>query len=168
MIAAHPLRLSRSGVLAPEHSHAVGADARKLSRHATDVRLYLERGVSLRRVTGNALFQLETAKIEAALPNWDGYGAKPIDDAAYAYAQSFIRSLPTTTPTPDVGVDPDGEVSIDWTFGPRRILSVSVGPSGRLVYAALVGANRVRGTEWFRDAAPDPILDVLSRLIRTA
>jgi hypothetical protein len=89
-----------------------------------------------------------------------------MDPAAYSFAKAFIRSLPTTAPTPDVGVDPDGEVSIDWDFGPRRILSVSVGPTGRLVYAALVGPNKVRGTEWLHEAVPEPILDVLSRLIR--
>jgi hypothetical protein len=167
MIAASPLRLSRSGILTMEHSHALSAEAESLSRCTADVRRHFEGGLSLRRVATHALAELEAARTDAAEPNWDGYGARPMHQDAYAYAERFIRSLPTTVPIPEVGADPDGEVSIDWDFGPRRVLSVSVGPSGRLAYAALIGPSKMRGTEWFADAAPSQILDVLSRLIRT-
>jgi len=165
MIAANPLKLSRSGVLALEHSHALSEEAHDLWRCALEVRRRFEQLVSLGRAASNALASLETARAEATEENWDGYGGKPVDLAAYDFARKFIRSLPTTAPEPEVGVDPDGEVSVDWNWGSRRVLSVSIGPSGRLVYAALIGPNKIRGTEWFRDEAPDQILDVLSRVI---
>src|ERR1700687_6241070 len=132
MIAASPLKLSRSGVLTLEQSRALSAEAQTLWRYAAEVRYRFEELFSLQKTAAEALSQLDEAKSAAAVPNWDGYGARPIDEAAYALAKRFIRSLPTTTPTPEVGVDPDGEVSIDWHFGPRQVLSVSVGPSGRL------------------------------------
>lgn len=165
MIAAPPHRLSRAGVLAFEQSHALSAEAQLIYRIAADVRRYFDEAVSLRREACRALAALETARVEALDEGWDGEGARPIDPIAYEMAKRFIRSLPTTAPAPSIAIDPDGEVSLDWDFGARRILSVSVGGSGRLAYAALIGTKKLRGTEWIDDSVPKPILEALSRVM---
>ncbi|MGB7218158.1 MAG: hypothetical protein WBD07_05070 [Vicinamibacterales bacterium] len=100
-----------------------------------------------------------------ATANWDGYGARPLDRRAYLAALRFLQALPTTTPVPDVSVDPDGEVDVLWYISPTRTLSVSIGPAGRLTYAALFGDTRSYGTEWFVNEIPQAILLNLSLVI---
>jgi hypothetical protein len=81
------------------------------------------------------------------------------------YAAKFIQALPTTVPVPDVSADPDGEVDLLWQMEPMRTISVSVGPNGRLTYAALIGTAQIYGTEWLSDEIPQPILDSLTRVL---
>jgi hypothetical protein len=101
----------------------------------------------------------------AAAPNWDGYGASPLDPRSAEQAVRFIQALPTTVPVPDVSVDPDGEVDLLWQLDPTRTISVSVGPNGRLTYAALMGMAQSYGTEWLANEIPQPILDSLTRVL---
>ena len=71
---------------------------------------------------------------------------------------AFLETLPTTTPVPDVVPEPDGEIAFEWDYGPWRILSVSVGPTGLLSYAALYGrTSKAHGTEKFIDRLPGAI-----------
>jgi hypothetical protein len=63
------------------------------------------------------------------------------------------------------GADPDGEVDLLCQLDPTRTISVSVGPSGKLTYAALIGAAQSYGTEWLADEIPHPILDSLTRVL---
>lgn len=106
---------------------------------------------------------LEASK-EASRPNWDGYGAYPVSDATLAQALTFLDLLPSTLPRPDISPHPDGELAFEWSFGPRRLLTVSVNESGRLSYAALFGQARLHGTEYLLDALPEPVALALRRL----
>lgn len=108
------------------------------------------------------------AALEARQPNWNGYGARPVQGAAYAKARTFIQALPTTVPKPDIGIDGDGEVSVDWLFGPELVFSVSVGPSGRLTFASVIGKRAIQGTEWFDAGIPAAVLDELTRVAAEA
>jgi hypothetical protein len=109
-------------------------------------------------------WDLEALWWETASENWDGYGARALDGAAYKHAKAFLSALPITTPDPDVAADPDGEVSFTWYRDPRRVFSVSIGGSGRVSYAGLFGSSTVHGTEFFDDALPEPVEANLARL----
>jgi hypothetical protein len=104
--------------------------------------------------------------VDASLDGWDGYGATAVSPATYGNALAFLEALPTTTPVPDVVPELDGEIAFEWDYGPRRILSVSVGPNGVLSYAALYGhTSRMHGTEKLIDRLPTVIAMCLNRLI---
>ena len=110
--------------------------------------------------------KLDRVWIDAAVDNWDGYGAKALSPAAYEHAWAFLQTLPTTTPVPDVVPEPDGEIAFEWDYGPWRILSVSIGPTGLLSYAALYGkTSKQHGTEKFVDRLPGAIVGCLDRLV---
>jgi hypothetical protein len=96
--------------------------------------------------------------------NWDGYGAKSVNHYSYFYARQFLDILPLGLPNPDIGVDPDGEISFEWYCSPRRVFSISVAPNGDLNYSGLFGANTVYGTESFGDELPLALLNNLRRL----
>ena len=101
---------------------------------------------------------------ECLTDNWDGYGAKALQTHSYIGALKFLYLLPTTTPHPDISVDPDGELVFEWYKAPRKVFSVSIGTNSELVYAGLYGLNKVNGTELFTDEIPNTILENITRV----
>jgi hypothetical protein len=130
------------------------------------IRMHLLSSYSVRRGAERALDELEQVRAEASTYGWDGYGAKPMDADAYVNARLFLETLPTTAPSPEISADPDGDVALDWSFGPRKALSISISRTGRCTFAWIRGRRTVRGTDWFDDAIPVPIANALSQLAR--
>jgi hypothetical protein len=112
------------------------------------------------------LENLALLKQECAEPGWDGYDAQPVSEETLERVVAFLRALPESIPVPDLVPEPDGEVSVDWQRGPRRVFSVSIGPHGRLSYAGLLGANRWHGVELFFGAVPTEIIRGIARVCR--
>ena len=152
----------RSGLIALPWSSAAGECAKVLGEIHQDVRLHLLNSLSLRSAAQEALDELEEARKEACVRGWNGERTEPIDPEAYMNARAFIQALPTTVPKPEIGIDTDGEVSIDWLFGSGLTLSVSIGKRGRLTFASLLGMRAIQGTEWLTDGIPAAILDELT------
>ena len=103
---------------------------------------------------------------ECRTPDWDGEGAEPVSPATITKAQAFLSALPSDVPDPQVGPDPDGEVSLDWFDEPDWGVAIALNANGRLSYAAVFGAARAHGTERFREEVPRPVLELLRRLRR--
>lgn len=158
--------LKGGGVLFPSiPSAGVSSDADELKAHIRDTWEGLASSIALRGAAEAAIEELWRAQEEASSPNWDGYGALPMNPQSFQQALIFLRALPTTTPAPRVSVDPDGEVDVLWHEAPTRTLSVSIGPKGRLTYAAMLGGAQSYGTEWLANEIPQPILSNLSRVL---
>ncbi len=104
---------------------------------------------------GEAVFKdlLKTFE-ECREPNWDNYGAEPVRERTYRLARRFLTALPLGTPVPSVGAEPDGHITLEWYRSPQRTLSASVSADGDLHCAALLGAERICGTETFRARMP--------------
>jgi hypothetical protein len=83
---------------------------------------------------------------------------------AFHRAVSVICSLPPHVPPPDIVVEPDGEIALDWDEGRRRVLSVSVGDGPMLSYAALIGAEPIHGRMAFAGALPETFWFLLRRM----
>lgn len=130
--------------------------------------VHLRKSIAVGRTAEKATAELRRLQSTAAKPNWDGYGALPLDPLSAEQALRFIQALPTTLPGPDVSADPDGEVDLLWQLDPTRTISVSVGPNGKLTYAALMGTAQSYGTEWLSNEIPRPILENLLRVLNAA
>lgn len=155
---------SVAGLITPNRSNAQSKQARQLLSIQEDIREYLLGSYTVRDPRERLLNELDDLLAEASLPGWDGHSGKPLDIAAYDFARMLIRALPTTAPLPEVSADPDGEVSLDWSFGYRRALTVSVGPTGRCAYAWVLGQETNRGTAWIDDEIPESITFKLHQL----
>jgi hypothetical protein len=101
---------------------------------------------------------------ECRQPNWDGYGAQSVREETYDLAHQFLTALPLSTPMPSIGAEPDGHITVEWYRSPQRTLSVSISPDGELHYAALLGAERICGTETFRARMPQVLSDLIARI----
>jgi hypothetical protein len=101
---------------------------------------------------------------ECREPNWDGYGAQPVREETYHLAHQFLTALPLNTLVPSIGAEPDGQITAEWHRSPQRTLSVSISPDGELHYTALLGAERICGTETFRARMPQVLSDLIARI----
>jgi len=89
------------------------------------------------------------------------------DQQSVLFAAKFVDALPFHLVSPSVALDSDGEISLDWWFGPYAQLSISIGPTGKLTYAGLIGREGHRhGVELFRDRVPEVLLVTLAELER--
>lgn len=96
--------------------------------------------------------------------NWDGYEAKGINRESRQNAFNFALSLPSTIPTPEIYVDPDGEVAFEWYEDKRKVFSISFGSKNKISYAGTYGFNKTYGVEYFCDDMPEVILRNINRL----
>ena len=101
---------------------------------------------------------------ECRQPNWDGYGAQPVHEETYQLAHQFLGALPLSTSLPSIGAEPDGHLTAEWYRSPQRTLSVSIRPDGDLHYAALLGTERICGTETFRARMPQVLSELIARV----
>ena len=102
---------------------------------------------------------------ESSLDDWDGYGAKAVNERSWEKAISFSLLLPTNIPVPEVYVDSEGEATFEWYIAPRQVFSVTVRKNGELVYAGIFGANKTHGTEYASDELPKVIVDNIYRVL---
>jgi hypothetical protein len=156
------------GLITRSRSTGQSQSARRLNELREEIRKHLLTSLAVSRTTETALSELNEIRVEAAHAGWDGYGARPVNLDAYLQARRFLESLPTTAPPPEVSADPDGEISFDWEFGPRKALTLSIGANGRCSYAWIRGSRKSRGTEWLDDEVPANILSALAQLVRDA
>ena len=114
-----------------------------------------------------ALARLSELVAECSEPGWDGEDAAPVDLTAAQWAERFVCALPEGFPLPELGVDPDGSIALDWIPSRHRLWSVSIGPSGRLAYAYLDGPDKGHGVADFDgQSVPSRILQGVEIVVR--
>lgn len=112
-----------------------------------------------------AIRALESAFAHSQEENWDGYGAKRAQLQTLIYAIEFLGYLSSSTPIPEISVDPDGDIAFEWDFGPRKIVSVRVERDGTLHYAGLIGHATFHGTEHLQEGIPASIAAGIGRIV---
>ena len=53
--------------------------------------------------------------------------------------RALMRALPLDVPSPDIVVDDDGDIDLDWDTAPDRTICLSVYESGEIGFAYLIG-----------------------------
>jgi hypothetical protein len=80
------------------------------------------------------------------------------------FSPSIFSGLSVGGPAPSIGAEPDGHITVEWYRSPQRTLSVSVSPNRALHYAALLGKERICGTERFGARMPQALSDLIARI----
>ena len=142
----------------------VSESANEIQRETEELQKDFSRSITFGEHLSKMLENLFQAKQEHSIDNWDGYGAKAIDEQSCENAIRFVLSLAPDIPTPEIDVEPDGEVVFEWYEGPRQVFSISIGSRNELAYAGLFGANKIYGVEYLYDDIPEVILDNVRRV----
>jgi hypothetical protein len=159
------LSINEAGMFVQPISKAVSEEAGRINRcFIAAQNAYLRNSASFAAHYQDMKSEFDSVMSEAQVPNWDGHGAQPVSWAAIHVAESFIKALPTTLPSPEFSVDPDGEISLDWIRGRNQIMSISIRGDGVLSYAARFGVAKQNGSEIFIGELPAIILNCLRRL----
>ena len=142
---------------ASEAAHFVEAEAQEIRR-----RLHSSRSLGM---GGRGVVEELWVVADASRnPNWDGYGAAPVEPETLDQAYRFLEALPLGLPIPSVGAEADGHLTFEWYCSPTRVLSASISPEGMIYYAALLSGSKRSGTEHFMGQVPEDLLDIIRRL----
>lgn len=101
---------------------------------------------------------------EAGTEDWDGEGALALDPETVAIARKLIDHFPSYVVRPDVAATPHGEVDFDWIISQDVMLTVSICPSGEIVFAGLFHDARLNGREPWSGTLPQFVSCCFERL----
>lgn len=87
-----------------------------------------------------------------------------VDARAFIRARNLLDTLPNGYAVPEVGLDPDGEISVDWLKPNREMVSVSIPATGDVSFAARLRDRKVFGTLQFSENFPAALSDLLRNL----
>ena len=91
-------------------------------------------------------------------------GAQSVREETYDLAHQFLAALPLSTLLSSIGAEPDGQITVEWYRSPQRTRSVSISPDEEFHYAALLGPERICGTETFRARMSQVLSDLIARI----
>jgi hypothetical protein len=103
-------------------------------------------------------------RISAALRKGMEHEGVLVDVAPFGRMFDLLQALPVGTPLPEIVVESDHEIGLDWGREPRRVLSVTVDNTSYLGYAALIGFEPIHGRVPFAGSLPDTLAYLLSRV----
>jgi hypothetical protein len=145
---------------------AVSSEAESVRVNASTLVERAYRSVALYGSKALLISNLTALGEECREPNWDGYGAEPVNPSVLNSAMDLIESLPDDLPLPECSIEPDGCVSLDWMPAPYRTLSLSVSVTGRLPYAWVDGTDRGHAVARLVDGLlPPRIITEIRRLV---
>jgi hypothetical protein len=108
---------------------------------------------------------VQVSQLKALEPNWDGYGAKEVDDAALRLAFSIVMTTSSQgLPAPEIFPVPTGGVQLEWCAGPME-LEFEIEPGGAGV--VFVGDDRQTG-ERFDGQLPEGQVQLQQAIARLA
>lgn len=76
---------------------------------------------------------IEALRKEYANPDWDGYGANPVNERSIESAAQFVNALPETIEEPYVGCDADGFVYLEWYHDPANQCLITFSDDGQII-----------------------------------
>lgn len=112
----------------------------------------------------DAYGELDEALAETSESNWDGFGAEPASIEAYFEARRFIGMIPTGILSPEIDVSPQGRILFCWERMPSQMLTLTIGGTGDIAYAALENGETRTGNVLFADFIPEEVKTELFRL----
>ena len=85
---------------------------------------------------------------------------------AFGRTLEILNLLPRSIPLPDVVVESESGIGLDWDEGRHRVVSLTVGDTPMVGFAALFGAEPLYGKMPFTGQIPETLRFLLRRLHR--
>jgi hypothetical protein len=163
-----PITTAYPALQALAGSSGVSREAEEVRRAAKKVVNEAESSQALFAGKAGLLSDLAALQSECAEDGWDGNDAAAIDYLAILQVQRLMRALPDRCPLPEVAVEPDGSISLDWIRSRNRLFSLSVSSSDRIAFAWIDGAESGHGVARFDgQSVPPRILQGIEAAVGT-
>jgi hypothetical protein len=129
-------------------------------------------GMALRESIAKALFRTDFEdrgaeifrRVSAALHRASAHDGIFTSPEAVSRAMDLLSLLPSTIPLPDIVVESDTEIGLDWDEGSRRVVSLTVRDNPMVGFSAFFGAEPLYGRTPFAGEVPETIRFLLHRL----
>jgi len=72
-------------------------------------------------------------------PDWDGYGANPVNAESLMRVRKFVMELPDDVEKPESTPEPDGDVTMVWKKDGHHVCMVVIKPTGELIISVARG-----------------------------
>jgi hypothetical protein len=107
----------------------------------------------------------DSAAASAPTAELEALAQVDLQPATAAIARKFLAVWPAGLPRPEIGADPDGEVSFDWFGEGGRNFSVSLRHDGGMSYAGAFGESKTKyGTDRFDGDIPPEVVAAVREL----
>ena len=145
--------------------YAVYDEAVVIREKALGMSRHVESSWALFDSKEDALTRLYELAAECAEADWDGYDAEAVSQSAVEHSAYFIRRLPEDLPLPEISVEPDGEIALDWSPTPTQTFSVSIGTANRMACAWVNGTEHGHAVAYSNNGEiPSRILQEIQRI----
>ena len=135
-----------------------------IDQQMRELSIHLQRSKVLGFAARGVFWELEKTFSECGVDGWDGRKAKAITKEVLWNAKTFLESFPWGSESPEIGVEPDGAISLEWYRSPSRIVSISINPGGGVYYAAIIGAKRRHGIDPVSFSVSDDLLNLIGEV----
>jgi hypothetical protein len=103
-------------------------------------------------------------RVGAALKKGSDSEGVLIDVEPFGRMFDLLRTLPRKIPLPDIVVESEHEIGLDWGRGPRQVLSLTIDETPFIGFAALIGHEPIHGRALFAGNLPEILAHLFSRL----
>ena len=114
--------------------------------------------------TRSPRIELLFERIDAALRKAKSIEGVCVDVSSFARMCDLIAVLPDTQPLPEIVVESENEIGLDWHIAPRRTLTITVSQTPYVGFAALFGHEPLYGRTPFTGTLPETLAYLLGRL----
>ncbi len=145
-------------------SGCAGKIANFVDQQIKNIRDILQESNALGFTAKGTFQQLYEVFEECSSEGWDGEQAKPISEEVLRYAERFLNSFPLGIEAPEIGVEPDGAITLEWYRSPNKVVSISINPNCWVYYAALIGTSKRHGADYSLMGISDDLLKIISQI----
>ena len=91
---------------------------------------------------------------------------EPIADLTCKETIDFLRKLPSSLPIPEVVLEPNGDLALEWFLSNYCSFLVGFSGKGIMTYAGLFGrGQKTYGTELISEAIPSSVVENIRRVL---
>ena len=95
-----------------------------------------------------------------------GGEVSPVSELTCKETIDFLRKLPSTLPFPEVIVEPNGDLALEWFVSNYCSFLVGFSGKGIMTYAGLFGrGQKTYGTELISEAIPSSVVENIRRVL---
>ena len=103
--------------------------------------------------------------LKCSSPDWDGYGAAPVDTGSIKYAKEFIDQLPSHISYPELTADPDGDLDMVWIKNGYSLV-VAIDKDGQIAWGGTYSDGSMHGDAQYKHCIPAELINILERAHR--